>query len=132
MFLYHLEKDVRVLYKDVPTFPLGIKEAFDELYGRFRGRNFYGISHMDKSGRVIYKAAVETFGTQEPEQYGYRSFIIPKGDWLAEKVTGWMSKTDQLKEHFGQLMKDPRFDPSVDCVEWYKDEKEMLVMVKCR
>ena len=132
MFVYHLEKDVPVLYKDVPTFPLGIKEAFDELYGRFRGRNFYGISHMDNKGQEIYKAAVATVSDVEPAQYGYSSFTIPKGDWLAEKVTGWMSKTDQLKDYFAQLMKDPRFDPSVDCVEWYMDDKEMLVMVKCK
>ena len=131
MFIRKIESDIPVLYKDVPTFPLGIKDAFDELYSHFAGRHFYGISHMDDAGNVIYKAAAAGSAV-EAAQYGYDAFTIPAGDWLAEKVTDWMSKIDSFKDIFGQLMQDARYDPTVDCVEWYIDDVEMLIMVKCR
>ncbi|UYQ93407.1 hypothetical protein MKQ68_25325 [Chitinophaga horti] len=130
MFVHHLDQDITVFYRDVPSFPAGIKEAFDELYEKFEGRNYYGLSHMDVDGRVIYKAAAE--GTlQEAAQYGYGTTSIPKGDWLTEKVTDWMSKTDSIKDVFGQLMNDPRFDPAYECVEWYVSDDEMWCMVRC-
>lgn len=132
MFIFKLEKDIPVLYTDVPSFPLGIKEAFDELYSKFGECDYYGISHMDAHGRVVYKAAAAVLSPDEEAKQGYGSFTISKGEYLAEVVIDWMSKTESLKNVFKQLMADPRFDNTHDCVEWYKSDEEMLCLVKCK
>lgn len=132
MFIFKLDKNISTLYKDVPNFPMGIKDAFDELYDKFEGRDYYGISHMDADCRIIYKAAAAELTPGEGEKNGYKTFTISKGEYLAEPITDWMSKMDNIKEVFGQLMADPRFDNTHDCVEWYKSDEEMLCLVKCK
>lgn len=131
MFVHHLDKDITVLYKDVPSFPAGIKDAFDELYGEFPGRNFYGLSHMDDGGRIVYKAAAEASGS-EAAQFGYATTVIPQGDWLVEPIIDWMDKMESFKEVFGALMADPRFDATHNCVEWYQSDTEVWCMVRVK
>ncbi|WP_276483482.1 hypothetical protein [Paraflavitalea pollutisoli] len=130
MFIHHLEQDIPVLCKEVPTFPEGIQAAFEELCVKVPDRVYYGLSHMENSGRIVYQAAA--VGTeQEAAKLGYSASVIPQGDWLVESIDGWMEKIDGIKDVFGRLMSDPRFDPAYECVEWYRTDTEMWCMVRC-
>ena len=127
-----INEDIPIVCKLIPTFPLQIKEGFDELAEKFgmEERAFYGISKMDADCNIIYMAAVTEVKPAEGEPYGYTQLTIPKGEYLSETIHNWMSKTDQIKDIFGRLMEEPVFDDSFWCVEWYKSDDEMMCMVR--
>lgn len=130
---YQLDENVQVLCQKVDSFPNGITEAFDALAKKFppaKGRNYYGISYMDKSGKIIYKVATEK--TNNDNGAGYESFVIPKGEYLSEKITDWRAHLQDIAPTFDKLMKDPHMDQNVPCIEWYKTNEEMLCMVKAK
>jgi hypothetical protein len=133
MKIHTIKEDIRVLCKLVPEFPKGIKEGFDSLIAKFgqAGRGYYGISYMENN-KIIYKVAVSVSAKDDVAKSDLEPFTITKGDYLAETVTDWMPKTDQIKGIFEGLMKDQRFDDNFPCVEWYKDDKEMMCMVRIK
>ena len=131
---YTLNEDINVICQTVGSFPSGIKEAFEALIANFgmAGREFYGISYLDEECGIIYKVAVSAFVDNEELKPGYEEFTIKKGNYLTETLKNWMAKTDKIKDIFGLLMEDPRYDNSSPCVEWYKNDGEMLCMVKSK
>lgn len=132
MEIIHQPKDISIFCKRVPTFPTGIKEAFDALSKSVngpKGRDFYGISYMEK-GQIVYKAAVSALENEQASQYDCEAFTISKGDYLGKTLHEWMSKTDQIKDVFMELMQDKRMDQTYPCIEWYKTDLEMICMVK--
>lgn len=131
MEIIPLKKDIKVFYSDVPGFPNGIKEAFDELYQKGGGRDYYGISYMDEQGKVIYKAAAAEQYDGEGKELGFeKAMSIQKGDYLTLTYRNWMQAPHKIKDYFEQLMQDPRFDDTHPCVEWYKSDDEVWIMVK--
>lgn len=132
MTTINLPNNIPLIIKEVPEFPDGIKAAFDELYEKFQGREYYGLSHMGANGNIIYKAAAEEQSAGEAAGSGYREDTILKGDYIAEEIVDWMSRTHLMKEAFDRLMKNERFDDTHDCVEWYQSDDKMLCMVRCK
>ncbi len=129
---YHLENDLKVFGLQVKTFPLGIGEAFDSLIGRLPGglnRAYYGISYITDKGVVYLAVTAERF-EGESAKYPYDSFRIAKGNYRTVIVKDWSTKTDQIKDVFHTMMKDQCPDEHRPCVEWYKDDKEMMCMVR--
>jgi len=62
METYNLKNDLKVFGKEVRTFPLGVAEAFHDLLTMIPDgshRAYYGLSHIDEMGKIIYKAAAE-------------------------------------------------------------------------
>ena len=45
-------------------------------------------------------------------------------------VRDWRKKTGCIKDVFHEMMQDNRFDGSKPCIEWYKNDEEMLCMLK--
>jgi len=129
-----LNSDLKVFGVEVKTFPAGIGEAFMELIkktGDAAGeRNYYGVSSMIEEGKMIYKALAEEKFVGEAEKYNYKESIIEKGEYLSETLKNWRSKTDCIKDIFYEMVKDERVDKKKPCVEWYKNDDEMLCMVK--
>jgi len=128
---YQLNENVPVLCQEVASFPNGISEAFDELAKKFPpvgGRNYYGISFMDKAGKIVYKVAAQKI--KEDNSAGFESFVIPKGEYLSESITSWREHLDDIGPTFDKLLKSPQMDHHVPCIEWYKTNEEMLCMVK--
>jgi hypothetical protein len=134
MEIYSIENDIPVFCKRISQFPIGIKEGFDELAAKFgmQGRAFYGISGMDESCNIIYDCAVTEKEKGEGVKNGYEPFLITKGDYLSVTLTDWMSRTDEIKVKFGELMADPRFDDTCKCVEWYISDTEMMCLVRVK
>src|SRR5258706_14815205 len=133
METYNIQHDIRVFGRQLMTFPLGIREAFDELINAVPeglNRSYYGLSHPDTGGNVIYYTAVEEYAVGEGKKSGYDYYTIKKGEYLPVTIKDWHSKTDCIKDVFHEMMQDKRFDNITPCVEWYKSDEEMVCMLK--
>lgn len=128
---YVVNEEVIVFGKQVKSFPKGVKDVFDELV-KLLGyeRAYYGISWFDKDGNIIYYATAQEQFKDEAKQYNYETLTIEKGEYISETIYNWMSKTDCIKDVFGELMKNEKADKTKPCVEWYKSNDEMLCMIK--
>jgi hypothetical protein len=133
---YILQCDLKVFGVQVKTFPVGIDEAFYELIKKTDDcageRNYYGVSSMDYDGEIIYKAVAEEKYTDEAEKFNYEQTTIEKGEYFFTILKGWSSKKHCIKDIFHEMMKDERVDKTKPCVEWYKNDDEMLCMVKAK
>ena len=135
METYNLKNDLKVFGKEVPTFPRGVSDAFHQLITIIpdgSNRAYYGLSHMDETGKIIYKAAAEEKYAGEAEKYNCDRYIIEKGEYLAVTLADWRGKTDCIKDMFHDMMEDDRADKTKEVVEWYKTDTEMLCLVKMR
>lgn len=127
-----LNEDLKVFGVEVKTFPIGIPEAFDSIINKLPAqpeRTYYGLSTCTSNGISYIAAANETFDG-EGEKNGYTSYLIEKGEYLAVTVTDWMKKTDSIKSVFQQMFLDARADRTKPCVEIYKNDDEMVCLVK--
>ena len=131
--MYTQQEDILIFGKQVSSFPNGIKEAFGDLITVLGSeRAYYGISWFANNGNIVYYAmAPETFAG-EANQYNCEFLTLPKGDYLTEPVTDWMSKTDSIKDVFHRIMGNSRPDKEHPCIEWYRSDDEMLCMVRRR
>ena len=135
METYNLKNDLKVFGKEVRTFPLGVAEAFHDLLTMIPDgshRAYYGLSHIDEMGKIIYKAAAEENYAGEAEKYNCKRYLIEKGEYLAVSITNWRDNTDCIKDVFHDMMEDDRADKTKEVVEWYKTETEMLCLVKVK
>lgn len=129
---YHIDNNITAFGKPVTTFPAGIPEAFDELMALFPKddpRPYYGISQCTENG-ILYIAAAHQVKDGEAEKFNYQKYTIEKGDYLAVTVTEWMQKTETIKNVFASLMNDHRSDTSKPCIEIYKNDWEMICLMK--
>jgi len=132
MQTYHVAEDIAVFGNPVTTFPDGINEAFTALVNKVPdglNRSYYGISFI-ASGHIVYIAAAEEKERGEAEKYHCEHYTIEKGDYLTVPVKDWRTKTDTIRDVFHELMEDPQADKNKPCVEWYKNDDEMLCMIK--
>lgn len=131
-----LNKNLNVFGIEVPSFPIGIGEAFDALMkatGDAAGaRNYYGISFMNKEGKMIYKAVAEEKYEGEAVKFNYEKGSIEKGEYLYQTLYHWPNKTNLIKEIFSGMMQDEKVDTRQPAIEWYKNNDEMLCMVRSK
>lgn len=128
-----LRNDVRTFGFQVKSFPQGIQEAFDtliEMVPEGLGRSYYGISYMDDQNGIVYIAAVEEKKDGEAEENGCERYTIERGTYAVSTLRNWRQKTDTIKDIFHEMMDEPHIDHTKPCIEWYKDDDEMLCMVK--
>lgn len=129
---YILKDDVRVLGRQVTTFPLGIGETFDSLEQMLpdgKTRDYYGISHLEGDKIVYFAAAKEKFDG-EAGKYQCDSAIISSGEYLVVPIYNWTNHLESIKEIFHDMMQDKRIDHTQPCIEWYKTMDEMWCMIK--
>ena len=133
MEIYNLENDIKVFGMQVKSFPAGIGEAFEALVKMISegfNRSFFGISRITEKRQVIYIAAAEESFEGEAEKYNCDRYVIEKGEYLMVLVRDWRKKTGCIKDVFHEMMQDTRFDNTKPCIEWYKNDEEMLCMLK--
>ena len=130
---FNLKNDIKVFGLHVQSFPNGIDKAFDELIKKIGdsagNRNYYGISEF-KNGKMYYYAAAEEKQDGEAEKFNYESYTIKGGEYFTETLKNWRAQTNCIKDIFSEMMQDNRVDKMKPCVEWYKNDEEMLCMVK--
>ena len=129
---YILKDEVKILRKQVTTFPLGIGEMFDSLEQMLpdgKTRDYYGISHLEGDKIVYFAAAKEKFDG-EADKYHCDRGVISSGEYLIVPIRDWRNHLESIKDVFHKMMQDNRIDPAQPCVEWYKSWEEMWCMIK--
>ena len=79
---------------------------------------------------MFYYATAEEKQEGEAEKYNYESRIIEKGEYFAESLKNWRSKTECIKDVFIEMMKSDSVNKTKPAIEWYKNDEEMLCMLK--
>ena len=131
MRIYELKKDVKAICVEAVSFPGGIKDAFSRLYNQVpdtKLRNIFGIS-KPQNGLIIYKAAAAEKFEGEATRLGLTAFVIKRGYYLGETLMDWQKNEMMIGSIFERLVADKRLDGSAHCIEWYKNERELLCMV---
>lgn len=131
MELYRLKHDIKVLCVEARSFPKGIKEAFDKLNSLMPdmiGRCIFGIS-KPKNGIIRYSAAASEKFEGEGNKLGCPTFILKAGTYLGETLLDWQQNEMMIMSIFNRLVADKRLDGSAHCIEWYKNNQELLCMV---
>ena len=131
----NLKNDIKVFGTEVKTFPNGVDDAFHELIKTIAddnedARSYYGISEY-KNGKMLYYATAEERQAGDAEKFNYKTLVIESGDYVAEKLDDWRTKTDCIKDVFQKIIDNGKADTTKPAIEWYKNDKEMLCMVKC-
>ena len=129
---YKLENDLSVFGKRVESFPDGIGKAFDDLVSIIPDgftRPYFGISYMTEKGIEYYAAALEKV-KGEAEKYNCQRYTIEKGNYLTETIWDWRTKTHLIKDVFGSMEGRVHADKGTPCIEWYKNDSEMVCMVR--
>ena len=131
MEIYNLKQDIRVICVEAKSFPGGIKAAFEQLNTAvpdMAGRTLFGIS-KPQNGIIRYRAAVAENFTGEGTALGLPSFIITQGNYLGETLLQWQQNEMMITGIFNRLVADKRLDGSAHCIEWYKNDTELLCLV---
>ncbi len=132
METYNLENDLSLFGVEVKNFPDGIGDAFDKLVNMITtefNRSYYGISKMSDHG-FTYIAAAEEKHENEAKKYNCVQYNIEKGEYLTVTLKDWRKQTDSIKAIFQEMCKNPQLDKTKPCIEWYKNDEEMLCMIK--
>ena len=131
--IYKLNEDVQTFCVMAHAFPgdaQGCHARLRALLPTTAGRVFYGISHGDADGNIIYRAAVAEKFEGEAEQYSCERFTILAGQYLSQTIMQWQQNMGSMGAIFQEMIHDPRLDPMGYCVEWYKSDTELLCMAK--
>lgn len=121
---------VHVIGFRVETFPLGVGDAFDNLVDKLGSdRPYYGLSRMSAGG-VEYIAAALKKSPNENGIHKLQEYTIPKGEYAVRLIRDWQRNLNAIPHVFGELLKTKGIDDTAPCVEWYKNDDEMLCMVK--
>ena len=129
---YKIEQDMKLLYVQADSFPLGVGGAFkklNELIGHNKSRLLYGISFPDGAGNLVYRAAVEEISPGEAEKAGCPIFVIRKGDYLSAYLSDWKKDESIIGHTFQELLRDPHIDKQGYCLEIYPNEKDVQCLV---
>lgn len=136
MEIFNIEQPVSLLCVTAVSFPEGIGAAWNKLNSLFenpKDRKYYGISHGDNKGGVIYKAAAGEKFEGEAEQLGQEHFTIRSGNYLGTIITNWKKDETIIGKTFQQLLEDERVDHEEGyCVEIYLNEHDVQCMVKMK
>jgi len=133
MEIYTLDRDIPICCLKADSFPLGILPAHEKLHSLIpyiSERNFFGISHPDRNGSIIYKAAAEEIKSGEAAGLNLETMTIKQGHYLSLFISNFHEDVQKIGKAFRQMIADPRIDPRGFCVEWYLNEKDVRCMVK--
>lgn len=133
---YFLENDIPVFCVKARSFPAGVRDAFNTLSGihpGIRSRSFFGISHFDEEGKIVYKAAAQELEDGEGSKYGLESFIIQRGTYFTETVRNFMDNIPGIGKAFERLLSaGDEVDRNYPCIEVYQTPGEMVCMVRVK
>lgn len=132
MQTFQIHKDIRTFYVQASSYPDGVLAAHQKLHSLVGDpkRNYFGISWGQPDGGILYRAAVEELHEGEAEKMGCETFIIPKGDYLAEIVRDYMKNPAPIGKAFQQMLAAPDLDPNGFCLEMYLTDTEVRCLVK--
>ncbi len=102
-------------------------KAFKELEEKLpslKGRKFYGIVLGDK-----YRACVAIDPNDDPLSLPHPTWTLPGGKYVRRRIPNWDQHLDLIGPTCQTLRRRSDFDPSRPIIEYYRSQKELLVMV---
>lgn len=123
-----IDQEIETLCVETTDIPNGIQEAFRNLedkVGTMKGKKFYGAVLCD-GDQLLYKACVR----REPgmELPGTAEYVIPCGKYARVVMHDWQSKIPMIKDTFMEMMKLHTPDHSRPQVEYYKSDRELVLL----
>jgi len=101
--------------------------AFAQLEAKLtslKGRKFYGVIIGDEY-RACVGIGLNTLASSLP----YPTWTIPGGRYLRCKIPDWEENLHLISQTFDELCQRPDYDSSRPCIEYYRSQKELLLMV---
>ena len=143
--VYNIENDIKVMFVQATELePEAFQEAFNQLEVKLSGkatgqkqawRSFlegyqvYGKTGME-DGKVVYRACAKENVEGESKDAGLPLDIIEAGAYNSLILENWTEKMPQISTIFGEMLALPETKPSSICLEYYKDNNEMVLLVK--
>ncbi len=127
-----VKNDMKLFYVTATSFPDGVLEAHQKLHALVPfsiTRKFFGISRPE-NGVIIYKVATEELTEGEAEELHCDTFILKRGNYIAEVIYDFMKNIPAIGKTFNELLTYPGIDPDGYCVEWYINNKDVRCMVR--
>jgi len=122
---------------DIPVWSVpttGVKnsgKAFALLESKLtslRARKFYGLLYGDTEFG-IYRACVERGDYEIRDTKSLELWSIPGGKYATEKMKNWVNNIEMIGKTFEQLAHMIEIDESRPQIEFYRSQKELIVMV---
>ena len=127
-------EDIQVMYVESPNGPAGSGEAFSKLEAgltSLKGRKFYATFHYPDGP---YRACVVIEKSDDPEKLGLKVGVIPGGRYGRGVLEDWSERPWEIPAAFTKLSEEyqGRIDPSRPSVEFYKSQKELILLLPIR
>ena len=130
MELFTISQNIAVVFLKVPQFPKEVPATYEKLHGLLPdnpNRRYFGISHPDKTGSILYKAAAEILASDNFTNTEWQQFTITKGDFAAKYIVNHFQDSNCIGSTFQELLQHPKLDPNGYCLEVYKNYTDLDV-----
>ncbi len=120
---------VMVMYVEAKGGLSGVKQAWSDLHSRLsdlRGRKFYG-AYLSRKG--VYRACIAVSDQTEPDRLGLPVWTIPGGRYARWRITDWSTRVEKIGEAFESMAKEHEYDPSPWSLEFYRSQKEVILLL---
>jgi hypothetical protein len=122
---FTLERDITVFFVTAKSFPMGIKEAFDELNVKLNGsrkRTYFGISNPEPGIGIVYKACAEQLKDEESSGTHLPTIAIKAGKYHCIEIKNFHEDLSSIGKAFEEILKQPDIDHESFCLEIYNDD----------
>jgi hypothetical protein len=126
------QPEIAVMYVESPTGLAGAAEAFRELEARLPGlkrREFYGTFQPPDGP---YRACVAIAPGDDPARMGLARWTIPGGKYARGKLANWENHIPQIGQTFRRMAQECERDPSRPSVEFYRSQRELVLLLPIR
>jgi len=105
-------------------------DAFQRLEAKLaslKGRKFYGLVVGGE-----YRACIAIAGDEDAATLPHPTWTVPGGRYARDKIAAWEAHRDQIGPAMEALRRRPDFDPTRPCIEYYKSQRELRLLVPVR
>ena len=99
-------------------------QALEAKLPSLRGRKFYGVLLGNE-----YRACVVIDAGDDPASLPHPTWILRGGKYVRRRIVDWERQLDIIGPTIQALLQRPDADPSRPCLEYYRSQRELLVLV---
>ena len=130
--IMEISSDIKTLFGHTYDVPAGIPAVFDSLekqFGNFDGYHLYGVTACE-GDKLIYRACLASATGSGTNPYNLPDYYIPKGKYLYIILKDWRNHLKEIAGLFDKMMMIDEAKKDTICLEDYRSEDEMLLMVQ--
>ncbi len=127
-----ITEDIKTFYAHTYDVPMGIPAVFDSLAKKvpdIDDHHLYGVTACT-GDKLIYMACLKEATDGEGEKYELPYYTIPKGKYLYITLHDWRNHVREVSRMFDELMKLPDVKKGAICLEDYRSDDELWLMVE--